>query len=74
MLSEDHQLDGYDLPPSQALIVPTHATISSRWPGMSHDEMEVLEKDYRLESRKLEDLDLDDVYHRVKEIVVHDAM
>jgi nuclear pore complex protein Nup133 len=41
---------------------------------MPQDEMEVLERDYRLERNKLEDLDLDDVYHRVRELAMHDVM
>lgn len=60
--------------PSHALAIPTHATFSSRWPGMSQDEREALERDYRSETNELDELNLEDVYHRVRELAVHDEM
>lgn len=49
-------------------------TISSRWPGMPQEEMETLARDYRSEGIQLDEMNLEDVYHRVRELVMHDVM
>lgn len=41
---------------------------------MSQDEREALERDYRSETNELDELNLEDVYHRVRELAVHDEM
>ncbi|EGO21494.1 hypothetical protein SERLADRAFT_451525, partial [Serpula lacrymans var. lacrymans S7.9] len=74
VLSNPHQLEGYDLEPSQALPVPLMPETSSRWPGMPQEQVEALGRDYRAESTELEQLRLEDIYHRVRELAVNDTM
>ena len=71
IIPKGHQ---YELSPSQAAAIPLQPTISSRWPGMSPEEMESLERDYRSEGTQLEGLDLEDDYQKVRELAVHDSM
>ena len=74
ILPKDHQPEGYELLPSQAAAMPLPPTISSRWPGMPQEELESLVRDYRSECNQLEELNLEDDYHKVRELVVHDVM
>ena len=74
VIPKNHQPEGYELPPSQAAAVPAQLTLSSRWPGLSQEEMEALVEDYRSEGKQLEGLDLEDEYHKVRELVLHDIM
>jgi nuclear pore complex protein Nup133 len=60
--------------PDVALMVPTPAEIASRWPGMSPDQVAALVHDYNLEHDELGQLDLNDVYHRVRELATHDIV
>ncbi|KAK1236521.1 hypothetical protein PQX77_000214 [Marasmius sp. AFHP31] len=68
---EDDQ-EGYETVPDVALIIPSVEEIASRWPGMPQDQIERLVQDYNLECDKLGDMDLNDVYHRVRELAVED--
>ncbi|KAL0570251.1 hypothetical protein V5O48_011713 [Marasmius crinis-equi] len=68
---EDDQ-EGYETVPDVALIIPSVQEIASRWPGMPQDQIERLVQDYNLECDKLGDMDLNDVYHRVRELAVED--
>ena len=59
----------YHLRPSEIREVPSIGEIASRWPGIPHDEVEALHRDYSWESTRVEELGLDDeVYERVKEL------
>lgn len=59
--------------PNVALIIPTTADIASRWPGMSGEQIDGVIQDYNFECDKLGELDLDDVYDRVKELATEDV-
>jgi nuclear pore complex protein Nup133 len=74
IIPKQPQPEGYDLLPAQALPVPSPAEISSRWPGMSPDQAEAIAQDYKSESDELAELALDDVYHRVRELVVREVV
>lgn len=41
---------------------------------MSPDEMELLTRDYRSEISQLDELNLEDVYNRVRELVMQDVL
>lgn len=71
-LTRPHQLEGYILPPSAAVSVPSSLDIALRWPGVSPDEAEALVGDYELECKKLELLDLEGMYESVKQLVTED--
>lgn len=58
--------------PDEALITPSDAEIASRWPGMSAEQLEAIGRDYDFERDKLGDYDLNDVYHRVRELAAED--
>ncbi|KAF8892544.1 Non-repetitive/WGA-negative nucleoporin C-terminal-domain-containing protein [Infundibulicybe gibba] len=62
----------YDTPPDVALMTPTAQEISSRWPGMSPDQVEGIVADYNLECDVLGELELGDVYDRVRELAETD--
>jgi nuclear pore complex protein Nup133 len=68
VLSREHEPEGYHLYMSDALPTPLASEIASRWPGMSAEEVGGLAKDYVRESEQLKELDLEDVYNRVKEL------
>jgi len=68
------EYDGYETQPDEALIVPTPGEISSRWPGLAPDEVEALMQDYNLECDRLGDMDLNDVYPRIRELALHDVV
>jgi len=40
---------------------------------MTPEQVEALVEDYNLECDRLGEMDLDDVYHRVRELAVHDV-
>jgi len=73
ILSKEYQSEGHELSPSQAAVIPLLPMISSRWPGMPREEMESLSRDYQSEGSQLQDLELTDEYHKVRELV-HDVM
>lgn len=58
--------------PDEALMTPSEAEIASRWPGMSAEQLEAIGRDYDFERDKLGDYDVNDVYHRVRELAVED--
>ncbi|KAJ6630853.1 hypothetical protein B0H10DRAFT_2160229 [Mycena sp. CBHHK59/15] len=68
VLSMENPPEGYDTSPDVALMIPTEAEITSRWPGLSNEQVDALVQDYRFECDKLGDLDLNDVYDRVREL------
>lgn len=74
IVSKEHQPEGYEISPAQAVTIPISATVSSRWPGLPHEETEALIREYRSESDLLKELDLEDDYQKVRELVVHDVM
>jgi len=59
--------------PSQCLSVPSQEEVKSRWPGKAPEEVDAVQADYNRESELLEVLELEDVYHRVRELVVADV-
>jgi nuclear pore complex protein Nup133 len=71
---KEQQEEGYDSTPESALMIPTTSEIASRWPGMSPDQVEAIAQDYQLESDRLSELELNDVYYRVKELAAHDVV
>jgi len=73
-LSKRHQPEGYILSPSQALAVPSSAELSSRWPGMSPEQIETLHEDYQEESALLAEYDLTEVFGRAREVVLDEMM
>ncbi|KAG6874188.1 hypothetical protein C0995_003734 [Termitomyces sp. Mi166 len=73
IITKDHQPVGYETSPDEALITPTMIEITSRWPGFTQEQVEALVQDYNLECDRLGELDLNDVFHRVRELAVHDV-
>jgi len=73
-LPKRHQPEGYILPPNQALAVPSLAELSSRWPGLSPEQIEALHKEYQEESNLLAEYDLTEVYGRAREVVLDEMM
>ncbi|KNZ71793.1 Nucleoporin [Termitomyces sp. J132] len=73
IITKDHQPAGYETSPDEALVTPTMTEITSRWPGLTQEQVEALVQDYNLECDLLGDLDLNDVFHRVRELAVHDV-
>ncbi|KAF5381087.1 hypothetical protein D9615_003993 [Tricholomella constricta] len=74
ILPREYQPEGYETLPDVALITPSAAEITSRWPGLSQEQVDALVQDYNLECDRLGELDLNDVYHRVRELAVHDVV
>ncbi|KAJ7219294.1 hypothetical protein GGX14DRAFT_591296, partial [Mycena pura] len=74
VLSMDNPSEGYDTSPDVALVIPTEAEITSRWPGLSSEQVDRLLQDYALECDKLGDLDLNDVYERVRELAAREVV
>jgi nuclear pore complex protein Nup133 len=70
---ETQQHQGYVTEPNVALLIPAATELSSRWPGLPPDQIEALMQDFTFECDKLGDLELDDVYERVKELVEKDV-
>ncbi|RXW20887.1 hypothetical protein EST38_g4970 [Candolleomyces aberdarensis] len=65
--------NGYEASPDVALIVPTAAEISSRWSGISSDQVDAIVEDYNFECDRLGELELEDIFHRVRELAVQDT-
>ncbi|KAF8077905.1 hypothetical protein FPV67DRAFT_1405325 [Lyophyllum atratum] len=74
VLPREHQPQGYETLPDVALLTPSGSEIASRWPGLSPEQIEALVQDYNLECDQLGEMDLNDVYHRVRELAVHDIV
>ena len=73
-LQKRHQPEGYILPPNQALAVPSLAELSSRWPGLSPEQIEALHEDYEEESALLAEYDLTDAFDRAREVLLDEMM
>jgi nuclear pore complex protein Nup133 len=67
----DSPPEGYDTSPDSALVIPTETEITSRWPGLSSEQVDALLQDYTQECDKLGELDLNDVYERIRELAAH---
>ena len=74
ILPRQHKPFGYETLPDEALLVPSPDEISSRWPGLSSAEVEALVQDYNLECDRLGEMDLNDVYPRIRELAEHDIL
>ncbi|KAK0469814.1 Non-repetitive/WGA-negative nucleoporin C-terminal-domain-containing protein [Desarmillaria tabescens] len=72
ILTQTDQPDGYETIPDVSLIIPTADEVSSRWPGMPADEVESIVQDYIFECDTLGDLELNDVYYRIRELAEQD--
>jgi nuclear pore complex protein Nup133 len=61
--------------PDEALEIPTPEEISSRWPGMSPEQLEAVMNDYINEMDALGELELDEeLFLRVRELAGQDAV
>jgi nuclear pore complex protein Nup133 len=54
--------------------VPSLAELSSRWPGMSPEQIEALHEDYQEEGALLAEYDLVEAYGRARELVLDEIM
>ncbi|KAG7451103.1 uncharacterized protein BT62DRAFT_882814 [Guyanagaster necrorhizus] len=72
ILTRTDQPDGYETIPDVSLIIPTAEEVSSRWPGKPTDEVESIVQDYTFECDTLGDLELNDVYYRIRELAEQD--
>ncbi|KAI0322245.1 Non-repetitive/WGA-negative nucleoporin C-terminal-domain-containing protein [Amylostereum chailletii] len=73
-LVKEYHPEGYILPPSQALLTPNAEKITSRWPGMSPEQVQALEQDYAAERALLERYNLGEAYERAREQVYGEFM
>ncbi|KAI0957243.1 hypothetical protein AcW1_005700 [Taiwanofungus camphoratus] len=71
-MTKRHQPEGYVSSPPEALTIPEQPEIALRWPGMSPDEVEAVERDCEKESRHLENLGLGSMYESMRELVAED--
>ncbi len=67
-MDKRHQPKGYLLLPDEVSEIPSHTEIASRWPGLPLEEIGALEADYELESSRVTELGLGEVFERVKEL------
>ncbi|OBZ75079.1 hypothetical protein A0H81_04264 [Grifola frondosa] len=67
-----HVREGYILFPSEALEIPERAEIALRWPGLSPDEVDAIERDYERDSKMLADFALESIYQSLKQLVAED--
>ncbi|KAG2020222.1 methyltransferase type 11 [Coprinopsis cinerea AmutBmut pab1-1] len=65
--------NGYETSPDVALMVPSASEIAARWSGLSQEQIEAIVEDYNLERDKLGELELEDIYHRIRELAVQDS-
>ena len=71
VLSQGRGLVGiYDASPDISLLVPTVTDISARWSGVSSEQIEAIVEDYNFERDNLGELELEDIYNRVKELAL----
>ncbi|KAH9966798.1 Non-repetitive/WGA-negative nucleoporin C-terminal-domain-containing protein [Russula dissimulans] len=73
-LPKRHQPEGYILPPNQALAVPSLAELSSRWSGLSPEQIEALHEEHQEESNLLAEYDLAEAYSRAREFVLDEMV
>ncbi|KAG6334835.1 hypothetical protein ID866_4257 [Astraeus odoratus] len=64
--------EGFDLDQTQCLSVPLMPETSSRFPGMQDEMVGELARDFRAESTHVEQMRLEDVYFRVRELAMED--
>lgn len=74
ILPSINQPNGFVTEPNFALVIPSTMEVASRWPGISAEQVDAIVRDYTTESDRLGDLDLEDVYHRVYELAIHDKV
>ncbi|OCH94941.1 hypothetical protein OBBRIDRAFT_788678 [Obba rivulosa] len=71
-LTRQDQPEGYILKPAAATIIPDRSEIALRWPGLSPDEVDMVERDCARESTVLSNLGLDDVFESMQQLVAED--
>lgn len=54
--------------------MPSLAELSSRWPGMSPEQIEALREDYQEESDLLAEYDLAEAFARAREVVLDEIV
>lgn len=54
--------------------MPSLAELSSRWPGMSPEQIEALHEDCQEESNLLAEYDLSEAFGRAREVVLDEIM
>lgn len=64
-----HRAEGYISRPSEALEIPDHSEIVLRWPGMSPDEADAVERDYARESKELAYMDMENTFESVQQLL-----
>lgn len=64
---------GFESSPDAALEVPSVGDIAARWSGLPSDQVEAILEDYCFERDQLGDLELQDVYMRVRELASQDS-
>jgi len=74
ILPSINQPNGFVTEPNFALVIPSTTEVASRWPGISAEQVDAIVRDYTTECDRLGDLDLEDVYHRVYELAIHDKV
>lgn len=73
MITDGFHLEEYEANPQVALVPPTPEEISSRWPGMPAEDVHGLLNDYVVEEDSLGELELDDVYDKIRVLAEEDV-
>ena len=60
------------LDPAQTQVIPSLEELQSRWQGAPIEEIADIRRDYESDAREIEALALEDVFVRVRELVVED--
>ena len=60
------------LDPAQTQVIPSLEELQSRWQGAPIEEIADIRRDYESDAREIEALALEDVFARVRELVVED--
>jgi hypothetical protein len=74
VIPRQYQRQGYDLTPAQALPIPPQSEVIARWPGMAPDLVDEIVSNHQHESDRVAELELDDVYHRIRDMVVQEVI
>lgn len=61
------------IPPVQAGVLPSREELAARFSGYSDTQLSQLMRDYEEEAKILNDLALEDVFERVKELAMQEA-
>lgn len=61
-----------EIPPDEALLVPSEEEIKSRWPGMSPEQVQSIAEDYDWERDRLGEFNLEDAFSRIRDLAQHD--